>query len=337
MHVLIIEHENKIIHEIVHELNRLNIFDPVVIKDVNSVDPANYKDFDLILIEYNSDHKDPFDIAYQFQKASSSSVIVFLTQFQNDETEVFERYNLEYMLKPINPNRIKLAVQKAKKNKEKRVQKFTGNVSIKLFGNMEVKMNSHNVRFMHRKQKEIIAYLLLNDMNASCYQLAKQLIMRKESCFACHEIKALIYLLRNDLEIIDDYMSIEFVNERYYLNLRNVDVDYFNFMGINTERIAIQKLELTLCQYRKGLLSNLSNSWQEYFVDESKVQFFAIQHQLIERFEEKREYEKLRLTLSSIKPYIESAEEWSYFERVVRKNFSNESRDYLLLTGNSIP
>ena len=206
-----------------------------------------------------------------------------------------------------------------------------GDVSVKMFGSMEVKMNSRNVRIVRKRQKEIIAYLILHKFKAGAVDMAKDLMNDKEFAYSIHELKALIYELRQDIQHIDEYIRIEYFDQEYHLVCNHVSIDYINFMELDANRISNHRLELALLTYGKGLLYNFHNEWQLEKAYEAKKHFFHLQHQLIHILEERKDVDKLRNILFNLKQYLETEEDWEYFNHVVDHNFSQVQKEHFLM------
>ncbi len=328
MRSLILEADNKITRQLISNLNLLDVKDNFVISEISHLDVHEHNFYDIIFIDYSINHEDPFDLAFQLQKANPDTYIVFLTRFKNNEAEVFENYDIEYILKPINPHRLRTVVQKAKRYKHKPVERFIGEVSVKMFGSMEVKMNSRNVRIVRKRQKEILAYLILHKFKASAVEMAKDVMNDKDFAYSIHELKALIYELRHDIEIVDQYINIEYVDQEYHLILDDVNIDYLKFMELDSNKMSMHRLELSLLTYGKGLLYNFRNEWHLDYAHSCKKHFFNLQHTLIHSLEQKNDVDKLRNILFNLKQYLESEEDWDYFNHVVEHNFSKVQREH---------
>ncbi len=332
MKVLILESHHEITQQLSDYLNQCGLYDLTICHNDTNLNFKESHDYNLIFIDYAMQHDDPFEVAYQLKNANPDTYIVFLTRFKNNEAEVFENLDIEYILKPINIYRLKTVIQKAKHYKYKPTERFIGDVSIKMFGSMEVKMNSRNVRFMRRRHKEILAYLILHNFKASAHEMAQAIMADHEYLFVIHELKALIFELRKDIELVDRYIQIEYVDFEYHLRLNNVAIDYINFMKMEAEKLSMHRLEMSLLTYGKGLLYNFSNDWFDVKAYEAKKHFFNLQHSLIHQLEERNDADKLRNILFNLKQYLETEEDWDYFNHVVRHNFPKVKQEHFIVT-----
>lgn len=330
MKILMIESNDLITQQLSEYLNQLGQQDLSVNKDISSLDLDEAHHYDVIFIDYSVRHEDPFELAYRLKQANPDTYIVFLTRFKNNEAEVFENYDIEYILKPINFYRLKNVIEKAKRYKYKPIERFVGDVSVKMFGNMEVKMNCRNVRFMRRRHKEILAYLILNDFSSTIEEMAQAIMNDREEIYAVHELKALIYELRKDIEIIDRYVHIELLDHKYRLVFDDVKVDYLNFMKVDASKTSNHRIELALISYGKGLLYNFRNEWHDSWALRAKRHFFSLQHSLIHDLEKNKDVDKLRNILFNLKQYLETEEDWDYFNHVVKHNFPKANQEHFL-------
>ena len=325
---LVLEAHRHISNQLIEQLNALNITDVTIISEISQFDFKAAHDYQIIFIDYSLNYEDPFEIAFQLKKANPDTYIVFLTRFKNNEAEVFENYDIEYILKPINPHRLRTVILNAQHYKHKPVERFIGDVSIKMFGSMEVKMNSRNVRIMRKRQKEIIAYLILHQFKANAVDMAKDIMNDKDFAYSIHELKALIYELRQDITLIDQYLYIDYSDHEYHLVCDEVEIDYLNFMDLNAQKISNHRLEMSLLTYGKGLLYNFHNDWINEKAYLKKKHFFNLQHQLIHDLEKRNDKDKLRNILFNLKQYLETEEDWDYFNHVVDHNFSSVQKEH---------
>lgn len=244
----------------------------------------------LALIDFENLGIDAFELAFTLYRDHPQLRIVFLTRFQNAEAEIFEDYEIEYLLKPLNFIRLHAIICKAKSFKRKAIENLRGDVSIKMFGNMEVKIKGRNVRFKRRLHKEILAYLILNQHQAYGSKMREDIL---SSSLYPVELDALMYQLRLELLGLQSYINIQKEQGLYRLQLHKVEIDYESFMYANIQQLSPHRLERLVNLYGKGLLHNFESMWQNQHINSVQEHYLMMHHKLVEILVSQGDYDKL--------------------------------------------
>lgn len=244
----------------------------------------------LALIDFENQSIDALELAFKLYQEHPQLRIVFLTRFHNQEAEIFEDYEIEYLLKPLNLVRLHALIFRAKSFKRKAIETLKGDVSIKMFGNMEVKINGRNVRFKRRLHKEILAYLILNEHQAYGSKMREDIL---SSSLYPVELDALMYQLRIELISLSNYISIQKDQGLYRLVLNKVEIDYESFMYANIGQLSPHRLERIANLYGKGLLHNFESMWQNPHVHSVQEHYLSMHQKLIETFVAQGDFDKV--------------------------------------------
>jgi two-component SAPR family response regulator len=244
----------------------------------------------LALIDFENPSIDAFELALKLYQEHSHLRIVFLTRFHNQEAEIFEDYEIEYLLKPLNLARLHSLIFRAKSFKRKAIDMLKGDVSIKMFGNMEVKINGRNVRFKRRLHKEILAYLILNEHQAYGSKMREDIL---SSSLYPVELDALMYQLRIELLSLSKYIQILKEDGLYRLVLHKVEIDYESFMYANIGQLSPHRLERIANLYGKGLLHNFESIWQNPHIHSVQEHYLTMHQKLMECFVAQGDFDKV--------------------------------------------
>lgn len=322
MRVLVVEDELSTLQDIQQGLS----FDPQsrvfpysdvdqVLKDLPQLDP------DLAFIDVSLPTLDGFELAYRVMRLYPQASIIFITRFKHIAAEAFELHGMDYILKPINPMRLKSALLKEKMRLKKTVEVARGAVSIKLFGAMEVKLNARNVRFKRRKSKEILSYLLLNQNKADRKSLREALYEEETPAKAEVLLQSQIYQLRSDLIPVSDAIQVEMEGDEYRLVLKKVSIDYHNFMNLKIDQLNVTQLENAILLYGRGLLLNCDCHWaiKDHLI--ALERYVLLHRTLVEKLEAMKDFDKLKNAIFDLKPHLVDLERLDYYSTLVKKHY----------------
>ncbi len=332
MRILIVEDEKATLAELVSVVKSITKDEVVSYHDPVSVleDIKNIK-VDAAFLDISMPVYDGLYLAHKLLEANPHLPIVFITSFNNYAAEAFEIQAMDYILKPIDPKRIKLCITKIARKLDKPVLKITGDVKIKLFGHMEVKNGYRNVHFRRNKSKEILAHLVLHDFFSSRDQLIDDLYSDLEMKKAIIHLQTQIYQLRKDLRPLKDYIHIVTTEDGYQLELNNVEIDYKKFITYPTQTCTLENCEDMIHIYSKGLLTNMSNEWVIRYYISAEDRIIECYRKYVELLEEEKQFEKLKTAIFDFKPFLVDMDSIEHYNNILKKYYvKNVSEKYLI-------
>ena len=139
MKAIIIDDERLARKDLRSQLSEFEIID--VIDEADNVESAlkliNDKDPDLIFLDIQMPGESGFDL---LEKIDLRAKVIFVTAFDEYAIKAFEVDAIDYLLKPVNPDRLKIAIDRiGKDNSDKAIQKKILNYDDKLF----LSINNH--------------------------------------------------------------------------------------------------------------------------------------------------------------------------------------------------
>lgn len=131
-------------------------------------------------------------------------------------------------------------------------------IKINLFGNVSVLVNDNEIKWKTRKSKELFILLYLaGDKGISRSSIIKNLWRSREKESAINNLKTTNNIIRNTLKEHGVQFSIEYINAKYILKIRNVESDYEQFLLLSqkfsqettmSQRMLLMTKILSLCK-----------------------------------------------------------------------------------------
>ncbi|TSI07364.1 response regulator [Lysinibacillus sp. BW-2-10] len=186
---------------------------------------------DVIFLDIEMPGKNGIQIAEQINEINEETKIVFVTAYEQYAIEAFRVHAMDYLLKPIDPARLKQSVEILMKRRSISPQKLTS-ISVQFFGNFSL-LNEHNISFKWRtkKVKELCSYLLHHDEPVHRLKIIEDFWPDIPMEKAKSLLHTTVYQLRKQLKEYGLDNPISLVDERYSINMRFVEDDR-GFMGI---------------------------------------------------------------------------------------------------------
>lgn len=199
--------------------------DPMTaLEEMNTTQP------DVIFLDIEMGPINGLAMADEFTNEKNSIEIVFITAYSQYAIDAFELNVMDYLLKPIQQNRLEKTVKRLRNRFNSIVIEIDNEdnfLKVDCFGNLEATNSSGKLlNWRTRKSKELFAYLLVQ----KGMQVSKDLIMEtifpeKDLEKATTLLHTTIYQLRTNLRRLGFNKSILYLNGWYQLNI-TVDSDF---------------------------------------------------------------------------------------------------------------
>ena len=225
MRVILVDDEAIALDLLEHELSRHediqvveSYTDPILaLKDMETTKP------DVIFLDIEMGPVNGLAIAEDFMEKDDSVEIVFITAYSQYAIDAFELNVIDYILKPIQKNRLDKTVKRLRDkimNNDK-VEGIGNLLKVKCLGDLQVTNDyGQTLTWRTQKSKEVFAYLLLQKDR----QALKDIIL--ETIFPEREIEkantllhTTIYQLRSNLKSLGFKKGISFSNGWYKLSI----------------------------------------------------------------------------------------------------------------------
>ena len=171
------------------------------------------------------------ELAEKIISKNPSTDIFFVTAYNHYATEAFEANALDYLLKPVRPERLFKAIQKLTIPKSISSEPVNHNIRITSFGKFGVYVDDIPLKWSRAKQQELFAYLLQYEGKwIDKYRICDELWGELEPAQGLANLQTAIWAIRKLLkEKKIEGIHIEFFNDSYILYLKNADWDVLQF------------------------------------------------------------------------------------------------------------
>lgn len=171
------------------------------------------------------------ELAEKLGQINPDIEVMFVTAYNHYAAQAFDVNAIDYVLKPIRPERINKAVEKLIMKVKNKPEVQSDSCKIRCFGCFEVFAGSHTVKWSRSKSKELLAYLLQHEGKwLTKYKLCDEQWAAYEPEQALAYLQTAVYALRKSLkEIGRTEIKIEYADNRYILRVDNADWDVRQF------------------------------------------------------------------------------------------------------------
>lgn len=191
--------------------------------------------------------------------------IFFVTAYNHYATEAFDTNAIDYILKPVRPERLQKALERL--NKKRGFQPFAGErLQIQSFGKFGVSVGSEMIKWSRAKQRELLAYLLQNKGKwIDKYKICDDLWRDSTPGQALSHLQTAVWAVRKTLKEHGIFcIKIEFLSDGYILRLEDANWDLHEFNSTvacfyNTGNVEYCKRAMEL--YKNGYLYNDDWLW----------------------------------------------------------------------------
>ncbi|MHA7965827.1 response regulator [Paenibacillus sp. CAU 1782] len=193
-------------------------------------------DVDLIFIDISMPKESGIEFAKRLREEGRETKIVFLTSHKEYALPAFDVYALDYMLKPVNQERLKQTIGRAVADTE--LQKETAEQSAQnkkliynCLGSMELRTAQHEIiKWRSSKSAELFAYLIMQrGKNVSKARIIEDVFDHMPLKNADTYLNTTIYQLRKLLGRYGLPQVILSGNQYYVLDQTQIEVDVFRF------------------------------------------------------------------------------------------------------------
>ncbi len=171
------------------------------------------------------------ELAERLAAVNPDIEVVFITAFNYYATQAFEVNAIDYMLKPIRPERLDKAVDKLAAKIGVRLKKQEDCCQIQCFGGFRVTVGDKEVKWRRSKAKELMAYFLQNEGKwLSKYKLCDELWTEHMPERAVDYLQICLHAIRKGLRDAGcTQIAINYSGERYSMKVGTAAWDVKTF------------------------------------------------------------------------------------------------------------
>ena len=171
------------------------------------------------------------ELAERLTSLNPDLEVVFITAYNHYAAQAFEVNALDYLLKPIRPERLEKAVEKVLRRRDGKAEEVQSACTIRCFGCFEVLVGGQAVKWSRSKARELLAYMLQYDGKwLSKYRLCDELLEDHPPERALAYLQICMHALRRSLrEAGCTQIQIQYANDKYVLTVMEADWDLRSF------------------------------------------------------------------------------------------------------------
>ncbi|MFD1173416.1 response regulator [Oceanobacillus picturae] len=241
----------------------------------SSSSTAVIKEADIVFMDIEMPERNGFQLAEQLLEINPSLEIIFVTAFNQYAVQAFEVHALDYLLKPVQIDRLKKTIERAEAKVKAKQQDITEeltnlyiNVSKELVFNLTNK-EAEMITWRTLRARELFLYLLHNrGRTVSKDELTELLWAEIDQEKAFSQLYTTIYHIRKTLSQFKSYLTLKSVQGGYMLVLSNTLIDLYDWeRRLNSlsaiDEQTISQAEESMALYQGGYLEDYGYLWAE--------------------------------------------------------------------------
>ncbi len=232
---------------------------------LQALEEINVSTPDVAFLDINMVEMDGVELAEALIQKIPDIEILFVTAYNQYATEAFDINAVDYMLKPIRPERLQRALNRL----EKRIglKNITEqSLKIQFFNKFGINYGDQEVKWSRAKQRELLAYLLqYKGIWMDKYRICDDIWSSCEPDKALAQLQTAIWAVR---KVLKEYnitdLKIEYSNDCYILQTEDVSIDIYDFEMVGKKYLDSGKnkyLEKAESIYKNGYFYNDDWPW----------------------------------------------------------------------------
>ncbi len=239
---------------------------------------------DIAFLDIEMPGLNGIELAERLQDMLPELEIFFITAYNHYATEAFEANALDYILKPVRPERLQKALERLNKKRGERKPKENEPLRIQCFGKFGIYIGEEAVKWTRKKPRELFAYMLQSEGQwVDKFKICDDLWRDSYPEQALANLQTAVWAIRRVLKEAGVLgAKIEFANDSYILTLKDALWDLPQFVGaykayMNTGELIYAQKAMKL--YRDGYL--FYEDWPWSVFDREK---YAIWEDYLEKY-----------------------------------------------------
>lgn len=276
MKAILVDDEPLALDFLEHQLNKLGNIDVIgkfVNLDIRNRSPL-LEEADVVFLDIEMPEINGLELAEQLLEFDSSLSIVFVTAFNEYAIQAFDLNAVDYVLKPIQLDRLQRTLERVEMNATKQQSKpVTTNNYLQINVCRELtfelaKGKFYNIQWRTAKAQEVFLYLLHNIGKTIRKAELIELIWPIEQNRTYSQLYTAIYHIRKALDQFGNHFTLKNVQHGYTLFVENVFIDILEWENsvktappIHTE--TIEYYETMMVMYTGPYLEVYDYVWAE--------------------------------------------------------------------------
>ncbi|WP_208588462.1 response regulator [Gracilibacillus suaedae] len=235
MNVILFDDEAPALDFLEHQLNlvrSVNVIGKYSHTNIQAI-KETIKLADVVFLDIKMPELNGLELAEKILEVKPSLPIIFVTAYDEYAIQAFELNALDYLLKPVQLDRLKKTVKRIElfiKYKSKEIQETSEHLTINVLGEFTFQLNNFHpeiISWRTTNAQQLFLYLLHHhDQIVSKSELIELLFPYTEVAKAYSLLYVTIYQVRQAISNYNKYITITNIQDGYVLNLdKNTSID----------------------------------------------------------------------------------------------------------------
>src|SRR5690625_2268014 len=270
MRIILIDDEPLALEFLVRQINKINHVE--VVEKFTYFDLKRYKsllkEIDLVFLDIEMPGVNGLELAEKIIEVNPSLSIVFVTGYNEYAVQAFELNALDYLLKPVQLDRLQKTLERARSNINQMERPLSGEstLQINVCGELTFKQangSSKIVKWRTTKAQELFLYLLHHAGKTVRKSILAELLWPDfEQDKAYSQLYTAIYHIRKTLAKYKEYFSIKNIQEGYALIMKNSKIDIVEWEN-QIKKLPI--IDLEVIESYENVMEIYTNAYLEVY------------------------------------------------------------------------
>ena len=179
---------------------------------------------DMVFLDINMPQIAGLDVAVRLNEIQPDIDVIFVTSHSKYALNAFDLNALDYLVKPLNKNRLRKTIQRFLNKKRSAAESkgvLADTLEIKCFGQFQIKFNGVPLKWRSHKTKELAALLIHNmDRNISRDEILDTLWPDEDVNIAANRLYSTIHYLRKAFKACCIKREMISINGKYSISMR---------------------------------------------------------------------------------------------------------------------
>lgn len=243
---------------------------------------------DAAFLDIEMPDLDGIELATRIIDLQERMAVIFVTAYNQYAVEAFRLNALDYLMKPVNADRLRETLNRIIKEKEIRIQ--PSSPRIQCFGKFKVISGTAEVKFRTEKAEELLAFLI---DRRSAYvhrdEICDCLWEEYEGDRALINFNTTLYYVKKALLQEGVAVSIEHDRGSYRLDTNGYNCDYYRFQEFLAKHKPINEANIleyeeNACLYNGDYLAGKQFTWAERNRQMLKDQFIRLLTEMVDYY-----------------------------------------------------
>lgn len=219
---------------------------------------------DVVFVDIDIPSMSGIDLAENLKRIHPHASVVFVTSHSEYALAGYSVYPLDYILKPVEPERLCQTLDRARNLLKKGETERQAGYMVRCFGHFELSRIDDTglknpLHFNSKKEKELLAYLIFRfDKPVFRTELLELLFKGTENAQTINHLHVMIHHIRKQLKTLHASCTILYTDGKYTLHMPSHLCDYIDFMqciqklytiGESNEAQALRLIRIFQCDY----------------------------------------------------------------------------------------